>query len=92
MNHITVDCSSSEVYFPDDIWDIIKDYLFASKFEAISLIKMHAELPFKLSLHNYKGVDNNITYLMKHEKWVFGVLCMRQVKKTIEDTERYLLD
>ena len=83
---------SSSVLIPDDIWFMIKEFLFSRKFEAIALIKKHASLPYALSLHNFKGLDNNINYLMRSESWVFRVLHMRQVEKTIRDTEAYMLD
>ena len=45
------------ITLPEDIWMMVKDYLFAGKFEAICEVRQHAALPYILAMHNYKGLD-----------------------------------
>lgn len=68
---------------PDDVWGLIKGYLFHGKFEAIDLIKYHTELPYMLGMHNAKGVDNTFQYLWDRHSSVFDVLSVGQVREVI---------
>ena len=80
------------MYFSDEIWTIIKDYLLHKKLEAIKTIVKHASLPYALSMHDCKGLKNNITFLKLKENWVFKLLYYKQIEKIIKDTESYLID
>ena len=80
------------MYFLDDIWIIIKDYLLHKKLEAIKIITKHAGLPYMLSLHASKGVKNNIVFLKRNYDWIFKILKDKQIEKVIRETERYMRD
>lgn len=80
------------VLFAEDIWVMVKDYLFSGKFEAIEEVRNHAALPYVLSMHNFKGLDNNMNYFFQKQSWIFRYLHVGQVKKIIVETENYMRD
>ena len=80
------------ITLPEDIWVMVKDYLFAGKFEAICEVRHHAALPYIFAMHNYKGLDINMNYLFQKQSWVFRYLHVGQVKKIIIETENYMRD
>ena len=78
--------------FPNELWVIIKDYLLHKKLEAIKIITKHTSLPYMLSLHQSKGVKNNIIFLKRYCYWVFKILNDKQIENIIRETERYMRD
>ena len=71
------------MFFPEEIWFIITELLLYRKLEAIKLIKHHAALPYALSMHNYKGIDNNINFLKITYSWIFKILHIKQCYKMV---------
>ena len=76
--------SSTNGYINDDVWSLIKSYLFHGKFEAIDLIKYHVELPYALGMHNHKGVEHTYSYLWDKHSHIFELLSVKQVRNIIE--------
>ena len=72
---------------PEDVWDLLKQYMFQDKFRAIAEVRRHTALPYALSLHQFKGLDNTLAYLQRREPWVFRLLPFQQVKNIILETQ-----
>jgi len=77
---------------PDEIWCVVKDFMFHQKFEAIKTVKKHAELPYALGLHHLKGVENNMNYIHHRNSWILNVLHNKQIENIIRETERKCRD
>ena len=73
---------------PDEIWDIIKDFIFYKKFDAIKTIEKHTELPYALGMHHLKGVENTMNYIRLRNPWILNVLHKKQIENIIRETER----
>ena len=82
---------SEKMFFPEDIWSIIKEFTL-DKAEAIKIIKHHIGWVYMLSLHQYKGIDNNVTFLKKNYSWIFDTMSLKKVKTIIRETEFTLRD
>ena len=74
-------------HFPDEIWDIIKTFIFHKKFDAIKTVEKHAALPYALGMHNMKGVENNMNYIHVHHSWILDLLHVKQIENIIRETE-----
>jgi hypothetical protein len=80
------------MFFPEEIWLNIKELLLYRKLEAIKLIRHHTGLPYALSMHNHKGINNNINFLKRDYSWIFTTLHMKQIKEIIRKTEQFYRD
>ena len=78
--------------FPDDIWDIVKTFIFHSKFDAIETVEKHAAMPHAFGMHDMKGVENNMVYIRLRNPWILNVLHMKQIENIIRETERIYRD
>jgi hypothetical protein len=74
------------MFFPTDIWSIIKEFSLDNT-KAIKVIKQQTALPYMLSLHQYKGIENNITFLKRNYPWIFTKMSINRVKTIIRTTE-----
>ena len=75
------------MFFPGDIWGVVKTYLLYDREEAIRLIKYNAELPYMLSLHTYKGAYSNMIFLRRVYPWIFRTLHIDTIRSIIIETE-----
>ena len=75
------------MFFPGDIWGVVKTYLLYDRDKAIRLIKYNAELPYMLSLHTYKGADSNMIFLRRVYPWIFRTLHIDTIRSIILETE-----
>ena len=62
------------------------------RLEAINLVKLHTSLPYTLSLHNCKSIENLTVYLKRAHSWVFDILELDEINQIFIDTKRTLLD
>ena len=76
--------------FPEEIWDIVKTFIFYSKFEAIETVEKHAALPYALGMHDMKGIENNMNYIRIRNQWILDLLHVKQIENIIRETERAL--
>tara|TARA_Y100000389_G_C17454938_1_gene517465 strand:- start:219 stop:461 length:243 start_codon:yes stop_codon:yes gene_type:complete len=75
---------------PNELWDIIKTFLFAKKFAAIETVKKHAALPYMFAMHDLKGVENNMNYIRIKNPWILDLLYVKQIENIIRETENCL--
>tara|TARA_B100001094_G_scaffold324655_1_gene377600 strand:+ start:746 stop:955 length:210 start_codon:yes stop_codon:yes gene_type:complete len=62
------------------------------RLEAIKLVKLHTSLPYSLSLHNCKSIENLTVYLKRAHSWVFDILELDEINQIFIDTTRNLID
>ena len=81
------------MFFPEDTWNIIKLFLLYNRAKATNLINYQATLPYILSMHQYKGVNENFKFLQLRYSWVFNTLSVKDIKyiitKSEEKTRKY---
>ena len=78
--------------FPDEIWDIVKTFLFHKKFAAIETVEKHAALPYMFGMHDLKGVENTMNYIRVKIPWILDELHEKQIENIIREIERKLRD
>lgn len=77
---------------PNELWDIIKTFLFAKKFDAIETVKKHAALPYMFGMHDLKGVENIMNYIRIKNPWILDLLYVKQIENIIREIEIKLRD
>ena len=68
----------------DDVWSLIKSFIFHNNYEIIQLIEYHTCLPYTLGNHNHKGVEYTFTYLWDNHPDIFDVLSIKEVRCIID--------
>ena len=63
--------------FPDEIWNNILDYIvWQTPKNAKKVLEKHAILPYAFSLHEFKGLQNNLDFHKRYNPWIFNIMLL----------------